>query len=127
MKILILVGLLLPAPALAQGAPGTFRGSGSMAVTTSSAPINTMTLNARAALPVAWSELTVYNPSAAGNVAVCPLGGTCTCPQSSVDATNGDTVLASGGSWTYSFPVALALATPTIVACSSTATVEFAW
>jgi hypothetical protein len=126
MKKLSLVAATILTMAAAPGPPGYYTGNGTLSVTTSSALINTMTVATGATMPNAWTNLTVWNPNSGGNVAVCPLGGTCTCPQNGVAATNGDTILASGGSWTYILP-GTAQATPSIVACSGTPTVEFQW
>ena len=127
MKRLILLFALVPALALAQFAPGTWRSSGTLSVT-GSAAINTMTRFTGTAFPSAWTNLVVFNPSAVSDIAVCPLGGVCTCAENGIAATNGDTILKSGGSWTYNFVNAIAIGTPSVVSCTGSAvTVEFSW
>lgn len=100
-------------------------GNGSLATSTSSAAINTMTVNAGGTLPAAWNNLIAINIGST-DVALCIKGGTCTCPENGVANTNGITLLAGGGG--YSFNLAgTAIGTPTIVACSGTPTVQFQW
>jgi hypothetical protein len=126
MKRLAFLMILVPVMASAQFVPGTWHWSGTLSVTTSSVLINTMTLSATGqTLPANLSGLIVFNPGSSGDVAVCPKGGTCTCPENGIATTNGDTILKSGGSWTYVFSPAIASSVPSIVACTSTATVEF--
>ena len=121
--------LLLAGPALAQaplvvrGLPYT--GNGVMATSTASTAISGMTVSATgAALPSAFYNLYVINRGTT-DVAFCPRGGTCTCPENTVANTDGVTVAAG---LSYSFPYSdIVPATATIVACSGTPTVEFQW
>jgi hypothetical protein len=125
--LLVMAAAFSSPTAHAQGVQGLYTGNGSLSVTTSSAAINTMTVSATGAkIPVSWSNLIVWVPGSGSNVAVCPRGGTCTCPQNTIAPTNGDTILASGGSWTYLLP-GITASVPTIVACTTTTTVEFQW
>ena len=99
----------------------TESGAGSLSVTTGSALINTMTVT-YGALPAAWSALTITN-TGASDVAVCVQGGTCTCAGNGIAATNGTTIKSGGG---YVFQWAnIAVATPSIVSCSTTTAVDF--
>jgi hypothetical protein len=106
--------------------PVPYRGNGSLATSTTSAAINTMTVNSNgAALPSTFSVLEVINLGAT-DAAICINGGTCTCPGNTVAATNGVTLPAGKGGYQFSLSGVLS-STPTIVACSGTPTVQFAW
>src|SRR6185503_1444624 len=97
-------------------------GNGSLATSTASAAVNTMTVNSSgAALPATLSHLIAFNVGAT-DAAICVAGGTCTCPANGVAATNGLTLKAGGG---YNLTLSgVASSTPTIVACSGTPTVQ---
>ena len=105
-------------PCPVASAPFLQTGAGSLAPTTSAA-INTMTIT-YGALPVAWTNLVVVDNGSA-DVAVCVQGGTCTCAENSVASTNGTTIKAGGGGYQFSWNKA-AVATPTIVSCTGSAT-----
>jgi hypothetical protein len=134
-KSFLLTGLLLISTvtmAAAPGPPGTYTGKGSIVLSTTPVALNTMVVNSSGAkMPSTWNYLVAYNPKAGGDFAICVFGGsTCTCTENNggvSKATDGDTVLASGGSWSYYPSPAPLQATPLIVACSGTPTAEIQW
>lgn len=105
--------------------PITTNGYGALATSTTSAAINTMTVNAGTSLPASWTNLVAINLGLT-DAALCAKGSTCTCPENGVATTNGVTLYAGGGGYTFNLGGA-AIATPTIVACSGTPTVQFQW
>lgn len=106
--------------------PPLFTGNGSLATSTASALINTMTVNSTGgALPSTLAYLVVAN-NGTTDVAFCAKGGTCTCSGNAVAATNGLTVKAGYAAWQVNL-TGVASSTPSIVACSGTPTVEFMW
>lgn len=127
------VGPAAPFPVTTAGSGIT--GQGSLSVTTSSALINTMTVNANSgALPSALSLLTVRN-FGVNDAAICPNmvngGATCTCSGNgstagTIATTNGVRLQAGGGGYGFNFG-GRSSAAPTIVSCSGTVTVEFQW
>jgi hypothetical protein len=102
--------------------PITSRGSGALAVTASSAAINTIN-SSGTALPAALSNLIVTN-TGNSDAAVCPGGGTCTCPENGPAATNGVTIPAGNGGFQFNLG-GEAASIPTAVACSGTDTLQF--
>lgn len=110
--------------------PTITNGNGSLSATTSSARMNTLTINGSSqTLPAFLSALTVIN---LGNTdaAFCANnttpGAACTCPANGVAASNGITLPAGKGG--YEFNLANVAATsPTVVACSGTTTLQFQW
>jgi hypothetical protein len=106
-----------------------FSGNGSISATTTSALLNTLTVNSSsAALPLALTAAAVINVGTT-DAAICAnatgAGATCTCPENGVAATNGIT-LAAGGGYNFNFG-GLSSANPTVVACSGTATLQVQW
>lgn len=110
---------------VSNSATAAYVGNGSVATSTTSANINTMTVNANgAALPATLSRLIAFNVGST-DAAICVAGGTCTCPANGVATTNGLTLKSGGG---YNLALSnVASSTPTIVACSGTPTVQFQW
>lgn len=110
--------------------PVITNGNGSIAATTSSVQINTLTINGSSqTLPAFLGALTVIN---VGNVdaAFCPnnttSGATCTCPANGVAASNGITLPAGKGGYAFNLAGLLSTA-PTVVACSGTTTLQLQW
>jgi len=117
------------APCTVTTTPAPYEGNGTLATSTSSALINTMTVSAgSAALPSTLTAMTAINLGTT-DAALCPnttsAGATCTCPENGVATTNGITLLAGGGG--YIFTLSIASTAPTIVACSGTPPVQFQW
>ena len=107
--------------------PPPYIGNGTIALTTASTLINTMSVYAGGgALPSSITYLVVYN-TGTSDLAVCIKGGTCTCPASGAATTAGLTVKAGGGSYPFSIPAGVASSVPTVIACGSSTTAEFQW
>lgn len=103
---------------------GPYVGNGGLSLTTVSVLLNTLTVATGATFPTRFGPLQIRNIGST-DVAICPMGGTCTCPENGVAATNGITVQAQQfASFLFNN---IAAATPSIVACSGTPTVEVYW
>ncbi len=121
MKKLLLAGVCALAAlsqSVAQTVPPAVSGLGTLSVTNASTLASTMTLGpSSSAWPTSSSTGMVFvlNDSAsAGNLYVCPLGGTCT--------TANGLELIPGRSWGFYRP-----ATSMTVIATSTATAQFQW
>lgn len=104
---------------------GPYIGNGSLALSTVSVNLNTLTASAvGGVLPTRFGPLQIRN---LGNTdaAICPAGGTCTCSENGVANTNGITVQA--GQFISLLINNVTPATPTVVACSGTPTIEVYW
>jgi hypothetical protein len=103
-------------------------GSGGLIATTTSATVTSLytgNANNLASWPTSGNaprRITIRNLGTA-NIAFCPFGGTCTCVENGVAATNGFTIRANGD-WLGFTLNNIAYNTPTIVACSGTVKVE---
>lgn len=107
-----------------------FSGNGSVSATTSSALLNTLTVNSSsAALPAALISITLINT---GNTdaAFCPniatAGSACTCPANGAAVTNGITLPAGKGGYIFNLG-GIPAANPSVVACSGTAILQVQW
>lgn len=118
MKKLLFLGWLVPSVAFAQTVPPAVLGFGTLSVTNANTLASTMTTGPSSQ---AWPTTSntgmvfVLNDSAsAGNLYVCPFGGTCT--------TANGLELIPGRSWGFYRP-----ATSMTVIATSTATAQFQW
>lgn len=107
-----------------------YTGNGSIALTTASVLLNTLTANAASgAFPATITYLELINVGST-DAAICPnlnsAGATCTCPGNAVLNTNGITLKAGGGGYTLPF-TGLVANKPSIVGCSGTPTVQVRW
>jgi hypothetical protein len=105
-------------------------GNGTVTATTTSALINTMTVNAAGnALPSKLNTLVIVNLGSV-DAAICPnpvtAGATCTCPENGVANTNGLTLPTGFGGYVLNLG-SVGSANPTVVACSSTVKLQFSW
>lgn len=108
-----------------------YHGNGSLALTTSSALLSTLTVNAGSSpFPPRLDYVTLINVGAT-DAAFCPnvgtAGATCTCPANGVAATNGITLASGKGGYKFALGGGVASSAPTIVACSGTPTVQVQW
>jgi hypothetical protein len=111
-------------PGAVTTSPSPSKGSGAVVATTTSALINTMLVNSSGpALPATLGNLVVINTGQT-DAAVCPAGGTCTCPENGAATTNGVTIPAGNGGFQFNLG-GVAATVPTIVACSGTDVVQF--
>lgn len=112
--------------------PPTAQGVGAATVTASSASLASLiTMNALS--PAQWPTSGFAPPHiwvrnlGSTDVAFCPWGGTCSCPETATSNTVGYTIQAGGGAYGYSLFLGNTLVpynTPTIVSCSGTNQVE---
>lgn len=110
--------------------PTQWSGNGSLATSTTSALLNTLTVNSSAgALPSKLTLIEVINVGST-DAAICEntssAGATCTCPENGVAATNGVTLPAGGGGYVLNL-AGVSSANPTVVACSGTPILQFRW
>jgi hypothetical protein len=107
-----------------------FSGNGSILATTTSALLNTLTVNSSAAaFPVALTSVTVINLGTT-DAAICANasspGAACTCPENGIAVTNGVTLPAGKGGYTLELG-GLSPLNPSVVACSASDVLQVQW
>lgn len=111
-------------PAPVTTTPSATTQSASYALSASVA-LNTAQLATGSAFPSTWTHFYVSNPGAT-DIAVCTQGGTCTCPETAIAATNGITVPAGVVNYPFNGN-GTAVDNPTWASCSGTNNVTVAW